>query len=263
MRHSILMLLTTLLALAAPYRLIDLAEAKTHYNAHDALFVDARDANMVAKGTIFGAFNVPLKRFKRMKKWLPARTDAPLVIFCNGAGCGKSLKLAKKFARAGYTQLMVYQEGFPEWSAHKLPILTTPKPCRCDERAYTPTTQPVQVAGATLYLSDDPTHVDSRWVVSLIHADKFPDGIQLIDVRPATQYKDGHLKGAINVPFDSDKHTIDAAKFPADKAILLYCNHGAISADAFDALPKMIVGRVKVFEADVACKAEECRVEAR
>jgi rhodanese-related sulfurtransferase len=263
MRHSILMLLTTLLALAAPYRLIDLAEAKTHYNAHNALFVDARDASMVAKGTIFGAFNVPLKRFKRMKKWLPARTDAPLVIFCNGIECGKSLKLAEKFARAGYTHLMVYRAGYPEWRAHKLPILTTPKPCRCDEGAYTPTTQPVQIAGATLYLSDDPTRIDPRWMVPLANADKLPTGVQLVDVRPTAQYTTGHLKGAISIPFDPDNHIIDTAKFPADKAILLYCNHGAISAEAFDALPETTARRVKVLEADLVCEAGHCRVLAR
>ena len=247
---------------AQSYRTIDLPEVKTHYNAHDALFVDARDAKMYAKGTILRAVNVPLKRFKRMKRWLPIRKDAPILIFCNGVTCGKSVKLAERFARAGYTHLMVYREGYPEWKQHKLPIMATPKPCRCDGQPYTPKGKPVTVAGATLYLSpDDESRIDARWAVPLINSGKTPAGVQLVDVRPAKQYAAGHLKGAISVPYDPKKQTMDVSKFPKGKAILFYCNHGAISADAYAALPKMVAERVKVLEADLVCDKKGCTVK--
>jgi rhodanese-related sulfurtransferase len=100
-------------------------------------------------------------------------------------------------------------------------------------------------------------------MVPLANADKLPTGVQLVDVRPTAQYTTGHLKGAISIPFDPDNHIIDTAKFPADKAILLYCNHGAISAEAFDALPETTARRVKVLEADLVCEAGHCRVLAR
>ena len=247
---------------ADPYRIIDLQEVKDHYNAHDALFVDARDAKMYAKGTILRALNIPLKRFKRMKKWLPVRKDAPLLIFCNGVKCGKSVKLAERFAKAGYTHLMVYREGFPEWKQHKLPIMATPKPCRCDGQPYTPKGKPVTVAGAQLYLSsDDPSRIDARWMIPLINGGKNPTSLQLIDVRPAGQYAAGHLKGAINIPYDPDKQAIDTSRFPRDKAILFYCNHGAISADAFASLPDAVTKRVKVLEVDLVCDKGRCEVK--
>ncbi len=248
-------------AFSKSYRIVDLSEVKIHYNAHDALFVDARDATVYAKGTILRALNVPLKRFKRMKKWLPIRKDAPILIFCNGVTCGKSVKLAERFARAGYTQLMVYREGYPEWKRHKLPIMATPKPCRCDEHPYTPKGKPVTVAAAKLYLSsDDPSRIDARWAIPLINSGKIPAGVQLVDVRPARQYAAGHLKGAISVPYNPDKQTIDVSKFPKGKAILFYCKHGSISADAYESLPDTVVERVKVLEADLKCNKEECTV---
>jgi rhodanese-related sulfurtransferase len=261
MRHFTLLLFTTFLLVAAPYRIIDLAETKTHYNTHDTLFVDARDARMYAKGTILRALNISIKRFKRMKKWLPVRKDAPILIFCNGIKCGKSVKLAEKFARAGYTQLMVYREGYPEWKKHKLPIMATPVPCRCDDQPYKPEGKPVVVSGVKLYLAkDDPSRIDARWIVPRIIAGKIPQGVTLVDVRPAGQYTAAHLSGAINVPYDPNKQSIDVSKLPAEGAILFYCNHGAISADAFVALPDEVARRVKVLEADLVCDEKGCRV---
>jgi rhodanese-related sulfurtransferase len=248
---------------AEPFSVIDLNAAKAHYNAHDALFIDAREAQKVADGTIFGSLNVPLKRFKRMKKWLPIRKDAPMVIFCNGIECGKSVALAKRLARAGYTRLMVYRAGFPQWRRHKLPILAAPRPCRCDEAPYFPKTDPVDVAGVRFYLTEDPTRVDARWFVPLIDAGRLPASVHLVDVRPHDQYLRGHLPGAINVPYDPKKRTLDTTQLPAEGVIVFYCNHGAISADAFATMPATVAARVKVLDADLECRKERCRMRVR
>ncbi len=246
-----------------PYTIVQigLQEAKDHFNAHNALFIDARDANMYAKGTILRALNVPMKRFKRMQKWFPIRKDAPLLIFCNGIGCDTSAQLAKKFARAGYTRLMVYRNGFPEWKRHRLPIMASPKPCRSGNTPYRPAGKPVIVSGATLYLApDDPSRIDARWVAPLIQAGTLTKKIHLIDVRPPKQYAGGHLKGAVNIPYDPVHQTIDTARVPSDGVMLLYCNHGATSADAYVALPDAIAARTKVIEADLICDTTGCRV---
>ena len=61
-------------------------------------------------------------------------------------------------------------------------------------------------------------------------------GAVVIDTRVASEYADGHVKGAISVPyreksekdvnFDADQDEFNLAKLPADKsaAIVLYCN---------------------------------------
>jgi rhodanese-related sulfurtransferase len=259
MRYFILIFIFGIFTWAAPYRIIDLDEAKAHYNAHNALFIDARDAKMYARGTIMRALNIPLKRFKRMSKWFPTRKDAPLLIFCNGVKCGKSIKLAEKLAKTGYTDLMVYREGYPEWKSHKLPIMAIPKPCHSGDTPYTPSSKPVSVQGAKLYLaSDDSTRVDARWFVPLVKQSKLPDNIQLVDVRPSEQYKEGHIEGAVNIPYNPEKKSINSDIFPSHKAIIFYCSHGAISADAYDSLPEDVAKSVKVLEANIKCLDSNC-----
>jgi len=137
--------------------------------------------------------------------------------------------------------------------------MSAPKPCRCDDAPYTSAGKPVAVAGAPLYLSpEDGSRVDARWITPLINVGSLPAWVQLVDVRPADQYAEGHLKGAVNIPFDSKRSRINTAKFPAGKAILFYCNHGTISADAYMSLPETIAQKVKVIEADLRCDGGEC-----
>jgi rhodanese-related sulfurtransferase len=61
-------------------------------------------------------------------------------------------------------------------------------------------------------------------------------GTAVIDTRVASEYAEGHIKGAINVPyreksakavdFDAGQDTFNLAKLPADKAapLVMYCN---------------------------------------
>src|SRR5690348_5131295 len=61
-------------------------------------------------------------------------------------------------------------------------------------------------------------------------------GAMLLDARVAAEYADGHIKGAVNVPyreksdkavnFDASQDEFNLAKLPADKsaAIVVYCN---------------------------------------
>jgi rhodanese-related sulfurtransferase len=243
------------------YRLVGLEEVKKAYDAHSALFLDARSFEKYRQGTIMRALNVPLKRFKRMKKWLPARKDAALLVFCNGVECGKSERLARKLVQAGYGNVMVYREGYPEWKRRKLPIMAAPAKCRCDGGAYRPGGKPVDVEGVPLYLADEPGRVDARWLVQLLEKGEVPAGLTLVDVRPAEQYARGHLPGAVSAPYDPGKRSLPLERVPDRGAILLYCNHGSISAEAYDSLPDALRSRTLVLDAEVVCEGERCTLE--
>jgi rhodanese-related sulfurtransferase len=242
------------------YRMVDLEEVKKAYNAHSALFIDARSFEKYRQGTIMRALNVPVKRFKRMKKWLPARKDAAILIFCNGIECGKSTQLAKRLHQAGYTHLLVYREGFPEWKRRKLPIMAAPKPCRNTGATYHPT-HPLQIEGVFLYRdAEDPARIDARWIAPLVERGKAPEGLQLVDVRPSAQYEAGHLPGAINVPFDPKGGRIETGQFPRKGPILLTCRHGSLSTDAWFSLPETLQRRTLILDATVECEGDHCRV---
>lgn len=82
---------------------------------------------------------------------------------------------------------------------------------------------PETLAGAKVVTADD---------VEKLRA----SGAPIVDSRVASEYAEGHIKGAINVPyreksakstdFDASKDEFGLAKLPSDKAgdIVIYCN---------------------------------------
>ena len=64
-------------------------------------------------------------------------------------------------------------------------------------------------------------------------------GATVIDVRVADQYKEGHIKDAINLPLETIEKDI-ASKVPKkDTKIVLYCNTGNRSGQALEKLKKL------------------------
>ncbi len=239
---------------------IDLKEAKARYDAYAALFIDARSFPRYREGTIMRAMNVPIRRFKRMLKWLPADKEAAMVLFCDGPKCGLAEKLADRLVKVGYRKVMVYTGGYPEWRRHNLPVMGAPKPCDCGEN-YRPKTEPVAVEGTALYLDpEDESRIDARWIAPLLIKGTFPNGLHLIDVRKASQFSRGHLPRAVNLPFDEEAMTLDLSKLPPKGPILFTCKHGSISSDAWFSLPEEVQKRAFILDADVVCTENNCTI---
>lgn len=62
--------------------------------------------------------------------------------------------------------------------------------------------------------------------------DKEKEKYLVIDTRSADQYKEGHLKHAINIPFKTFKDNISRLESFKNKAIILYCHGKQMSIDA-------------------------------
>ena len=56
----------------------------------------------------------------------------------------------------------------------------------------------------------------------------------IVDVRTSEEYKESHLKDAINIPYDQLNNTLDK-----DKIIFVYCRSGTRSKIAYDTLIKL------------------------
>lgn len=54
----------------------------------------------------------------------------------------------------------------------------------------------------------------------------------IVDVRTTEEYKEGHLVGAINIPYDE----IDTANLDKNKVIFVYCRSGNRSGIAYEKL---------------------------
>jgi len=236
---------------------IDFAQAKRIYNAGSGLFIDARERKFYKKGTILGALNMPLQRFRRLKRLLPIKKSSKLVLFCGGIKCGKSSKLAKYIVAEGYSHVMVYRGGYPEWQQKGQESMLSDAYCQEDRASTTP---PVTIQGVTVQLGSEKGMIDPVWFAKQFKNGTLPSTLKLIDVRKRSDYEEGHLPGAGSVIWDADSGLIDTSKFPQDTLTLLYCNTGILSSDAYDSLDDHTAKRVLFLNAVVKCKKEQCEI---
>ncbi len=82
-----------------------------------AVVVDARPPRKFKKGHVPGAVNIPTTRFDAMADQLPANKDTLIVFYCGGYKCPLSAKGANKARTLGYTNIRLFQAGYPEWKA--------------------------------------------------------------------------------------------------------------------------------------------------
>ena len=101
--------------------------------AGGAMVLDARVAAEYADGHIKGAVSVPYREksdkvvnfdagqdeFNLSK--LPGDKSAAVVVYCNGPECWKSYKASVLAIKAGYTNILWYREGYPNWKAKGMP----------------------------------------------------------------------------------------------------------------------------------------------
>ncbi len=136
--------------------------------------------------------------------------------------------------------------------------------------AYEPTLKATNVNGVDVYLlpeDGEPNEdglIDQFWFIEKLQANKLPKGIHLVDVRKAKKFKAEHIKGAISVPFDSDKETLNVSKLPKDGVIVFYCNTGTKSSDARGSLDEDLAQRVFIFDATYKCDKQykNCKLSA-
>lgn len=96
------------------------------------LFVDARTPDHFEEGHIEGAINVPAV-FDQVDDYRalydefltvhPPEEGLPIVIYCNGADCTDSHELREKFFEAGYYDMYIMFQGYPEWKEAGYPVV--------------------------------------------------------------------------------------------------------------------------------------------
>jgi rhodanese-related sulfurtransferase len=103
----------TLNAFPVPVELDELDELI----AAGALLVDSRNSVDFQEIHLAGAISLPyatlgdhLEDFKEQ-----VSIDQTLVIYCSGYGCTDSFDLGVRLIQAGYSDVLVYEGGFPEW----------------------------------------------------------------------------------------------------------------------------------------------------
>jgi len=104
-------------------RLVSLAEAEDLWRTGQAVFLDARAAELFRQGRVPRALSAPAEAveasFPAFFERLPL--EGALVIYCEGGDCISSLALAKLLHAKGFKDLRVFTGGWEEWRAAGLP----------------------------------------------------------------------------------------------------------------------------------------------
>jgi len=93
------------------------------------------------------------------------------------------------------------------------------------------------LAAAPAYAAEVPATLNGTELVDATKSKSLMDGgVKLFDLRAASEFAEGHAKGAINVPykeksakavnFDASQDSFDVTKLPADKStgFIVYCS---------------------------------------
>lgn len=64
------------------------------------------------------------------------------------------------------------------------------------------------------------------------------NGALLVDVRTKKEFEEGHIKGAINIPFNETNNLITAIGFDKRRPVVVYCRSGNRSGKAKTELDK-------------------------
>lgn len=96
-------------------------DAVVWLHARGVLFLDARRTRDFAQGHVAGARPFPVWESEVLKERVEAlvaegRDGAlPVVLYCSGGDCEDSHMLAQALFGAGFENLLVYRDGYPDW----------------------------------------------------------------------------------------------------------------------------------------------------
>lgn len=91
----------------------------------DLVIIDARIAGDHLEGYIEGSISIPDvdTNCDRLAEVIP-KMDSPVLFYCNGVKCGRSVKSAKIAMSCGYHNIYWFRGGFKEWSEKGYPYIT-------------------------------------------------------------------------------------------------------------------------------------------
>ena len=104
---------------------ISLQAARWFFDQQGVVFLDARSHREYVIGHIPRAINLSISNFEEQKTvLLNIPLSATIIVYCSGATCQSSLKIAKwtKDYLGDHRNVYVFMEGFPAWEKAKFPI---------------------------------------------------------------------------------------------------------------------------------------------
>ena len=103
---------------------ITIAEARTAYDKHLALFLDARPADQYDEARIPGAVSLPADTFDDHFPDAADKIEASpfLVIYCEGGDCSDAIHVGERLFEYGFLGIRIMVDGFDPWATAGNPV---------------------------------------------------------------------------------------------------------------------------------------------
>jgi len=156
-----LFLLQGLAWAADEFRFITTQELKKKVDAKESfLLVDTLSPIEFKEMAIKGSVNIPSSRVKAGNPLLPANKSGLIIFYCKGPKCNKSRLAAEHAKKLGYTNIMVYNDGLPDWVKSGYPVDKAVEYPKVKPAPLTPKELNGQLASVTVVDIRDPEHLE-------------------------------------------------------------------------------------------------------
>jgi len=99
-------------------KVIDLVESMDNL-----LVIDARKVSDYQKGHIPDSLNLPNTETNPLSLAQHIKSkESPVLFYCNGVNCGRSVEACKIAVKAGYTNVYWFRGGIKEWEDKGFPV---------------------------------------------------------------------------------------------------------------------------------------------
>ncbi len=109
----------------ARLREIGLEEFQRFVAERNGIVLDARSATFYRLGHVPGALNLSRESFEGdyayLRPVLTSKKDQPIAVYCSGVDCEDSVLVGKALLQLGFEKVLVYPEGWEQWTAVGLP----------------------------------------------------------------------------------------------------------------------------------------------
>jgi len=93
------------------------------------------------------------------------------------------------------------------------------------------------ILGSAQAMAQDVPRINIQELKKMMDSGK---AVTIIDAQPKDVYKDGHIKGAISLPWRSQIPLEDVWNIPKDKLVVTYCDCGPGESDSADVASQLL-----------------------
>jgi len=241
------------------YLEISMSVAKKNFDKGGFVFIDARPARVFKKGTIAGSINIPDTKFYEYKDQLPADKNVAVIAFCGGFKCEKSHIVADKMLAMGYTNVVVYAGGVPEWKAAGYPMA---------KGGAAPAMKKAASASSEGFkIEEQGILITQFFIDELLDPADRPADVTIVDVRNDDEVAAGKIPGTVHVTskiLHNDGCDAFLSKMPKEGRVVFHCASGGRAGEVYfgllDDCKPADIDRYYFLDAAVNCDTQPCKI---